>query len=260
MPWGQSSYLQQQATASANKSKEKKKKSVPSGYSGSTTFTSSSAAGGQASQTQAGIDHVANTLGLSDGEATALEGKDKKFYGSEASEATNQYLVSIGEAQVGNPYYDHQGNITGYSYILTSKGKEMKYGQSNTAMGSGDPTGIMTSTQISPEMWQHQNQVQAAILGILSFAAPMGAGQLLRIAAAKKLKDSPYSDYDQQFQNYQSGQDTISANQITNNQINNQTVANTAIGDTTDVASNNTTSNWAAHLSGKSVNLRKILT
>ena len=243
MPWGQSTYLQQQATASANKSKEKKKKSVPSGYSGSTTFTSSSAAGGQASQTQAGIDHVANTLGLSDGEATALEGKDKKFYGSEASEATNQYLVSIGEAQVGNPYYDHQGNITGYSYILTSKG-----------------TGIMTSTQISPEMWQHQNQVQAAILGILSFAAPMGAGQLLRIAAAKKLKDSPYSDYDQQFQNYQSGQDTISANQITNNQINNQTVANTAIGDTTDVASNNTTTNWAAHLSGKSVNLRKILT
>ena len=259
MPWGQSSYLQQQATASANKSKEKKKKSVPSGYSGSTTFTSSSAAGGQASQTQAGIDHVANTLGLSQGQATALEGKDKKFYGSEASEATNQYLVSIGEAQVGNPYYDHQGNITGYSYILTSKGKEMKYGQSNTAMGSGDPTGIMTSTQISPEMWQHQNQVQAAILGILSFAAPMGAGQLLRIAAAKKLQ-SGYDTYQSQFSNNQSGQTTISPNQISSNQINNQAVANTAIGDTTDVASNNTTTNWAAHLSGKSVNLRKILT
>ena len=36
-------------------------------------------------------------------------------------------------------------------------------------------------------------------------------------------------------------------------------VANTAIGDTTEVASNNMTTNWAAHFGGKSVNLRKIL-
>ena len=128
MPWGQSTYLQQQATASANKSKEKKKKSVPSGYSGSTTFTSSSAAGGQASQTQAGIDHVANTLGLSDGEATALEGKDKKFY------ETNK----VGDATV--TVKDTTGStISSFPY----KGRAVRLFVEGTATQSLDSVGIV---------------------------------------------------------------------------------------------------------------------
>tara|TARA_R100000458_G_scaffold38004_1_gene35492 strand:- start:130 stop:906 length:777 start_codon:yes stop_codon:yes gene_type:complete len=250
---GRSGAAQRQFTASVAKAKKTSTKS----------YTSESA-GGTKSQTEAGKKFVAEKLGLGLGnKANQLKGKDQKFYGSEASAATNEYLVSIGEAKKGNPYYDHKGNITGYSYILTAKGKEMKYGKSGSAMGSGDPTGIMTSTKISPEMWEQQNKIQAAILGVLSFAAPMGAGQLLRMAATKKLKDSPYSGYESKFLQYQSGEKTISPqptnNQQANNQIDMTTISGTGTMGDTEVASSNV-KNKAAILAGKSVKLRKILT
>jgi hypothetical protein len=98
-----------------------------------------------------------------------------EMYGGKASQMTNEYLVSIGEAKRGNPYYDHKGKITGYSYLLTSTGKEMKYGKSQGAMGSGDPTGIMTGTPISQQMYESQKQVQSLMklgpMGLLSSAA-----------------------------------------------------------------------------------------
>ena len=111
-----------------------------------------------------------------------------EMYGGKASQMTNEYLVSIGEAKRGNPYYDHKGKITGYSYMLTSAGREMKYGKSQGAMGSGDPTGIMTGTSISKTMWDSQKQVQK-----LMKLGPMG---LLTSAATK---DTGYDSYLKKF-------------------------------------------------------------
>jgi len=111
-----------------------------------------------------------------------------EMYGGKASQMTNEYLVSIGEAKRGNPYYDHKGKITGYSYLLTSAGREMKYGKSQGAMGSGDPTGIMTGTSISKTMWDSQKQVQK-----LMKLGPMG---LLTSAATK---DTGYDSYLKKF-------------------------------------------------------------
>lgn len=249
---GRSTALKRQFTSSVKKAKKTSTKS----------YTSASA-GGTKSQTEAGKKFVAEKLGLGLGnKANKLKGKDQKFYGSEASAATNEYLVSIGEAKRGNAYYDHKGNITGYSYLLTSKGKKMKYGESGSAMGSGDPTGIMTSTKISPEMWEHQNKLQASILGVLSFAAPPIIGSGIRMYAGKKLYQS-YDTYESKFLNYQSGEKTITPqptnNEQTNNKIDMTTISGTGIMGDTEVASSNVKSK-AAILSGKSVKLRKILT
>ena len=117
-----------------------------------------------------------------------------EMYGGRSSQYTNEYLVSIGEAKRGNPYYDHKGKITGYSYNLTSLGRELKYGRSGGAMGSGDPTGIMSSTAISRTMWESQQQVKK-----LMTLGPMG----LMMSAAKKNEES-YNKYLDSFYNQQS--------------------------------------------------------
>tara|TARA_Y100001938_G_C8039484_1_gene405334 strand:- start:162 stop:932 length:771 start_codon:yes stop_codon:yes gene_type:complete len=247
---GRSGAAQRQFTASVAKAKKTSTKS----------YTSESA-GGIKSQTEAGKKFVSDKLGLDKGRATNLTGKDQKFYGSEASAATNEYLVSIGEAQKGNPYYDSKGNITGYSYILTSKGKKMKYGESGSAMGHGDPTGIMTSTQISPEMWEQQNKIQAAILGVLSFSLPPIMGSGVRMMAGKKLYD-PYSNYESQFKNYQTGTKTIAPETTTNEQASNQidmtTISGTGTMGEVEVASN-FDKNKAAILAGGSAKKRRII-
>jgi|10_taG_2_1085330.scaffolds.fasta_scaffold17677_4 hypothetical protein len=120
--------------------------------------------------------------------------KKTEMYGGKASKMTNEYLVSIGEAKRGNPYYDHKGKITGYSYILTSKGREMKYGQSGGAMGSGDPTGIMSSTAISRTMWDAQKDIQQ-----LMKLGPMGL-----MMSASKANESSYNKYIDSFYNQRS--------------------------------------------------------
>ena len=248
---GRSTALKRQFTSSVKKAKKTSTKS----------YTSASA-GGTKSQTEAGKKFVAEKLGLGLGnKANKLKGKDQKFYGSEASAATNEYLVSIGEAKRGNAYYDHKGNITGYSYLLTSKGKKMKYGESGSAMGSGDPTGIMTSTKISPEMWEHQNKLQASILGVLSFAAPPIIGSGIRMYAGKKLYQS-YDTYESKFLNYQSGKKTIAPETTTNEQANNQidmtTISGTGTMGEVDVAGK-FDKNKAAILAGGSAKKRRII-
>ena len=120
-----------------------------------------------------------------------------EMYGGRASGVTNEYLVSVGEAERGNPYYDHKGNITGYRYRLTSLGKKMKFGESGTAMGSGDPTGIMTSTAISSQMWKQQQKFKALTLATLSFAAPMPVSSLLRLGAMESYGKMGQKGYDQ---------------------------------------------------------------
>ena len=76
-------------------------------------YTSSSSAGGYQSQTDAGKEYVKKELGLmttvpspisymqdeKKTKAYNLKGKDRDFYGKEASQATNEYLVNIGAAK-----------------------------------------------------------------------------------------------------------------------------------------------------------------
>ena len=191
-------------------------------------YTSSSSAGGYQSQTDAGKEYVKKELGLmttvpsplpfmqneKKTKAYNLKGKDRDFYGKEASQATNEYLVNIGAAKKGNPYYDSKGNITGYSYILTSKGKKMKYGMGGGAMGSGDSTGIMSSTPISAKMHERQKTIQAIALGAMSLAFPstgVGAigGFVTRSAAADALKDRGQKGYNEYMKTFEKKQGTI---------------------------------------------------
>ena len=90
--------------------------------------------------------------------------KGNMMYGGAASTATNEFLVSIGEATKGSQNPDGS-----FNYMLTSKGYEMKYGQkpggAAPAMGTGNPAGILTSTKISKEMFESQQKLKTAIAG-----------------------------------------------------------------------------------------------
>ena len=179
----------------------------------------------------AGKDYVKDKLGLTnvtqnpvdaptittDMTATNLTGKDKKFYGQEASQATDDWLVKTGNATVGNYFKKVGGQFIriseaegeklyaagdpsiSRSIITTSKGHQMKYGQSGGAMGSGDPSGILSSTAISQPMWESQKKLQQIIgLGMVAVGAPM-AGSVVYQAAKK-----PYQSYLKSFYNIQS--------------------------------------------------------
>ena len=161
------------------------------------------------------------------------------FYGSEADESTNNYLVSIGEAKVGN-YFKQVGGETirlskaegeklykagvegvSRSYMVTSKGKEIKYGKSNSAMGSGDPSGIMTSTAISQPMHKRQQKIKAMTLAALSFVAPSPVSTLLRMGAMEsygKMGQAGYSQYLNKFYSNISGETSSYASKGTVNE------------------------------------------
>jgi len=171
-----------------------------------------------------------------------LKGKNNKlFYGQEASQFTNEYLVNIEEAKKGNPYYDHKGNITGYSYHLTSKGNEMKYGKSSGAMGSGDNSGIMNSIPISEQMFESQKKLSSLLVAGLSFAAGPIGGTLMRMSAADTY-NSKYSDSLNKF-NKNMSKSFIARNTGGNEQASSDS-ANLAFGDTdtTKVANKSKTS------------------
>jgi hypothetical protein len=187
-----------------------------------------------------GRAYVADKLGLktnqTNGSSTQtksygaynLKGKDIDFYGEEAEAATQEYLRK-------------QGEIT--NNIISKQGLKMKFGKSNTAMGSGDPTGIMTSTKISEKMFESQRRVQGALIAGLSFTVPMFAGQIMRGIAADTM-NSNYSNYLNKFnKNMQSNKSFKARNTGVNQQANNET-ANLAFGntDTTQVANKSKTS------------------
>ena len=118
--------------------------------------------------------------------------KKADFYGGEASKATNEYLVSIGEAKK---------NPSG-SYTLTSKGWKMKYGsytpgqaQTGAAMGTGNPAGIMTSTPISQPMWKQQQKTKAILLGGLSLTTSGFTAMGMRTAAFDAINKSGQAGY-----------------------------------------------------------------
>jgi hypothetical protein len=180
----------------------------------------------------AGKDYVKDKLGLTnvtqtpvdappittDMTATNLTGKDKKFYGQEASQATDDWLVKTGNATVGNYFKKVGGEFIrisktegeklyaagdpsiSRSIITTSKGHQMKYGSLHGGvMGSGDPSGILSSTAISQPMFESQKKLQQIIgLGMMAVGAPM-AGSVVYQAAKK-----PYQSYLKSFYNIQS--------------------------------------------------------
>jgi hypothetical protein len=141
------------------------------------------------------------------------------MFGSEVSQETNKYLVSIGEATFNSK--------TG-GYVLTSKGREMKYGKSQGAMGSGDPSGMMTSIPISESMFEQQKKIQTLALAGLSLAVPVLGGTMMRAAAADTFQ-RPYSDYLSTFYKGQSGERSFAQSKDFANKQ--KETANLAMGD-----------------------------
>ena len=144
---------------------------------------------------QSKIDRERYGAGVAYGSGKISKDKitDVEMFGGKASQYTNEYLVSIGEAK----------RTGGGGYNLTAKGWKMKYGsytpgqiQTGSAMGTGDPKGIMTGAMpISEAMWQSQKNMQRMLklgpLGLLSQSAQNEKG---------------YTDYLQKFYAAKSGQ------------------------------------------------------
>ena len=134
------------------------------------------------------------------------------FYGEEASAATDKYLKESG--------------VPRYSKLW----QELKYGISGSAMGSGDPSGIMTSVPISEAMFESQKKIQTLSLAGMSMVMPMVLGQGMRAYAADTYQ-RPYSDYMSTFYKGQSGEANFAKAKGFANQ--GQDTANLAMGDTT---------------------------
>tara|TARA_R110002012_G_scaffold52547_2_gene134894 strand:- start:9114 stop:9788 length:675 start_codon:yes stop_codon:yes gene_type:complete len=150
-----------------------------------------------------------------------------QMFGGAVSQAVNEEMVNQKLAKVGSYFIQDGGNFIrtdekGYlsaqaagkkvskSYITNSAGKEMKYGKSNSAMGSGDNSGAMTSTAISSKMLQSQNKFKGLVLGGLSLAAGGVPATLMRLDATKSLKDAAtpnkaFKEYKTQFSAKMSG-------------------------------------------------------
>ena len=130
--------------------------------------------------------------------------KGNELYGGAASQAAKDSLVASGAAKVGS-YFVQQGG----EFIRVSKNQydaakaagqkvstsitgqnlqERLYGQSGV-MGSGDPTGILSSTAISQKMFERQRNIKLAIAGGLAIAGVPGIPSAM-------LYDSMRTDYE----------------------------------------------------------------
>jgi len=151
-----------------------------------------------------------------------------KMYGGAVSKAVDDSLVKSNNVKVGSYFkkvggdFIRLGNKEGErlyasgdpsvsrSVIGNKESLSMKYGVSGTAMGSGDPTGAMTSTPISEEMLRRQNLIKGVATAGMSFAMPGVGKTLLRTEAAKSFTDytqpgEAYEDYMEGFQAKQQG-------------------------------------------------------
>ena len=205
---------------------------------GSNKGTNSRAGAGDRSNNQSnqGTQQVKKVLGIGQGnKANNLKGKDQDFYGSEASKATDDYLVSQKKVKVGNYFKKVGGNFVriskaegeklyaqgdpsiSRSVIGNKSSLALKYGQSNSAMGSGDPTGIMTSIQISEPMFQSQKKIKNIALGGMALmGVPLAGGLLLN-------NNRPSNSYDNYLKKFYS---TMSSSGIQSSQKTNQTTDN----------------------------------
>tara|TARA_R110000824_G_scaffold53548_1_gene148205 strand:+ start:624 stop:1415 length:792 start_codon:yes stop_codon:yes gene_type:complete len=199
------------------------------------------------------------TEGIVDSYALKSKKGGKGMYGSEASDATNNYLVSIGEAKVGNYFkqvggkhirlsksegeklYKSGDTSVSRSYMVSSKGKEIKYGKSGGAMGSGDNTGIMGSIPISEQMFESQKKFKTIVIGALSLAVPGIGGSIMRAAAYGESKKK-YNDYRSKFNENMSNPNFGSNTQASNVQSSsNLSASNTAMGSVNNKKENEST-------------------
>jgi len=150
---------------------------------------------------------VKKKLGLVDGKATNLTGKDQNMYGSEASKFTNDEMVKRGLLS----YNKNTGGYTNVvNNVIKSNSNVIKYGSTNSAMGSGDPTGAMTSVPISSKMLEQQNKIKGITTAVLSLAMPSPIGTVMRASATKNLvnasnPNAAYKDYKLGFDAKQQG-------------------------------------------------------
>tara|TARA_X000001382_G_scaffold89_2_gene113 strand:+ start:56 stop:718 length:663 start_codon:yes stop_codon:yes gene_type:complete len=136
-----------------------------------------------------------------------LKGKDIYMYGNEASKMTNDEMVKRG-------LLSYNKNTGGYSNVVDGKiisnANAIKYGASNSAMGSGDPTGAMTSIPLSERMLQSQNKFKGLVVGALSLGMPSIGATAMRASAGTALinaaqPEAAYDDYKKGFDAKQSG-------------------------------------------------------
>ena len=177
--------------------------------------------------------------GKTTGFYAVTNGRTNDMYGGAASKATDDYLVSQGKVKVGNYFKKVGGNFVriskeegeklyakgdpsiSRSTIGDTKSKELKYGKSNTAMGSGDPTGIMTSTQISQPMFESQKKMQGLVMGAMALGGIPLAGSMLLYNSRP---GNNYSNYLNKFYSTMSSSGIQSAQK--NNQQSNDVVSN----------------------------------
>jgi hypothetical protein len=166
-----------------------------------------------------------------------LKGKDIYMYGEEASQLTNEEMVKAGLAERGNYFKQVGGKFirigkkegeklmaqgdssVSVSYKMTSSGKEIKHGISGGAMGSGDPTGALTSIPISSQMLQRQNEIKTAIQGVIGLMTPAPLSTVAKLGMARSSADllqpgAAYKDYTQQFKAKQAGKKFTSTRNI----------------------------------------------
>lgn len=139
--------------------------------------------------------------------AMNLKGKDRFMYGNEASKYTNEEMEKRGLLSY-NPTTGGYSNVVNGQII--SNANTIKYGSSNSAMGSGDPTGAMTSIPLSKEMLKSQNKFKGLVVGALSLGMPGIGATAMRADAAVALKDAKqsgaaYDDYTKKFDATQKG-------------------------------------------------------
>ena len=152
------------------------------------------------------------------------------FYGEEADQYTMDFIKSQPASSglyvlttSGAMVTDSSGNP-----ILTSKGLELKRGKSSGAMGSGDPTGVMTSIPISQPMFQSQKNLQQIIgLGMMAVGAPMAGSMIYRSGKGS------YNKYIDSFYNQQSSTSMAQNTYTTGNISNGQGNASDSVGTST---------------------------
>ena len=132
--------------------------------------------------------------------------KGNELYGGAASQAAKDSLVASGAAKVGS-YFVQQGGefirvskdqydaakAAGQKVSTSITGQNLEerlYGQGGGgAMGTGDATGILSSTAISQKMFERQRNIKLAIAGGLAIAGVPGIPSAM-------LYDSMRTDYE----------------------------------------------------------------
>ena len=198
---------------------------------GSTTKRSSSSGSSSGSSSSNNNNNNSSTNAAKEAAKKAVEKETaagNQMYGGAVSKAVDDSLVKSNNVKVGSYFKKVGGDFVrigakegerlyaagdpsiSRSVIGDKKSLGMKYGVTGGAMGSGDPTGAMTSTPISEEMLRRQNLIKGVATAGMSFAMPGVGATLLRTEAAKSFTDygqpgEAYEDYMAGFEARQQG-------------------------------------------------------